>query len=86
MKQAGERPALDLGEIEFETFARLDAAGLCTFMAMSFRRHKRVEWLLVAGAVVEALEGLKLDFPKAQGRALAELKSIERALKAKKWD
>lgn len=48
--------------------------------------HKRVEWLLVAGAVVEALEGLKLDFPKAQGRALAELKSIERALKAKKWD
>ena len=48
--------------------------------------HKRVEWLLVAGAVVEALEGLKLDFPKVQGRALAELKSIERALKAKKWD
>jgi PPK2 family polyphosphate:nucleotide phosphotransferase len=48
--------------------------------------HKRVEWLLVAGAVVEALEGLKLDFPKVQGRALAELKSIERALKAKKWN
>jgi PPK2 family polyphosphate:nucleotide phosphotransferase len=46
--------------------------------------HKHVAWLVVAGAVIEALEGIKLEFPKVQGKALAELKSIERALKAEK--
>ena len=46
--------------------------------------HKHVAWLVVAGAVVEALEGLKLDFPKVEGKALAELKRAERALRAEK--
>jgi polyphosphate kinase 2 (PPK2 family) len=48
--------------------------------------HKHVAWLVVAGALIEALESLKLDFPKVQGKALAELKSVERALKAEKRD
>jgi polyphosphate kinase 2 (PPK2 family) len=47
---------------------------------------KHVAWLVVAGALIEALEGLRLDFPKVQGKALADLKSIERALKAEKTD
>lgn len=46
--------------------------------------HKHVAWLIVAGVVVEALERLKLDFPKVQGKALAELKRIERTLRAEK--
>jgi PPK2 family polyphosphate:nucleotide phosphotransferase len=46
--------------------------------------HKPVAWLVVAAAIIEALEGLKLDFPKVQGKALEELKNIERALKAEK--
>ena len=46
--------------------------------------HKHVAWLVVAGAVIEALEGLKLDFPKVEGKALAELKRAERALRAEK--
>jgi PPK2 family polyphosphate:nucleotide phosphotransferase len=48
--------------------------------------HKHVAWLVVAGAITEALEGLKLDFPKVRGKALAELKKAERALKAEKPD
>jgi PPK2 family polyphosphate:nucleotide phosphotransferase len=46
--------------------------------------HKEVTWLAVAGAIIDALEGLKLDFPKIEGAALKELKRAERALKAEK--
>jgi hypothetical protein len=44
--------------------------------------HKHVAWLVVASAIVEALEGLDLDFPKIGGKALDDLKAAERALKA----
>jgi PPK2 family polyphosphate:nucleotide phosphotransferase len=44
--------------------------------------HKHVTWLIVAAAIVEALEKLKLDYPKVTGKALKELKACERALKA----
>ena len=46
--------------------------------------HKYVAWLTVAEAIIAALEGLKLEFPKVQGKALDELKKAERALKAEK--
>ncbi len=46
--------------------------------------HKHVAWLVVAGAVIEAIEGLKLEFPKVQGKVLAELKRVQRVLKAEK--
>jgi len=46
--------------------------------------HKHVAWLVVSAAIIEALEGLKLEFPTIKGKALAELKSVERALKAEK--
>ena len=46
--------------------------------------HKQVAWLAVAGAIIDALESLKPDFPKIQGKALDELKSAERALRAEK--
>ncbi len=44
--------------------------------------HKHVAWLVVAEAIIDALEGLKLDFPKIEGKALKELRAVERALKA----
>jgi PPK2 family polyphosphate:nucleotide phosphotransferase len=44
--------------------------------------HKHVTWLVVAAAIVEALEKLKLDYPKVAGKALKELKECERMLKA----
>jgi len=44
--------------------------------------HKRVAWLVVAEAIVAALESLKPDFPKVRGKALAKLKRAERALRA----
>lgn len=44
--------------------------------------HKHVAWLVVSAAIIEALEGLKLEYPKVTGKALEDLKKAERALKA----
>ncbi len=44
--------------------------------------HKHVAWLVVSAAIIEALEQLKLDYPKVAGKALKELKACERALEA----
>jgi PPK2 family polyphosphate:nucleotide phosphotransferase len=38
--------------------------------------------LVVAGAVVEAMDRLKLEFPRVQGKRLKELHKVRRALKA----
>jgi PPK2 family polyphosphate:nucleotide phosphotransferase len=46
--------------------------------------HKHVAWLVVAEAIIAALDGLKLDFPKIEGKALRELRAVERALKAER--
>jgi len=46
--------------------------------------HKHVAWLVVAQAIIEALEGLKVDFPRVEGKALKKLKKVERTLKAEK--
>jgi polyphosphate kinase 2 (PPK2 family) len=46
--------------------------------------HKHVTWMVVSAAIVDTLEKLKLDYPKVQGKALAELKRIEQALRAEK--
>jgi PPK2 family polyphosphate:nucleotide phosphotransferase len=44
--------------------------------------HKHVAWLVVSAAIIEALQGLKLEYPKVTGKALEKLKKAERALKA----
>jgi Polyphosphate kinase 2 (PPK2) len=44
--------------------------------------HKHVAWAVVSAAIVDAVEKLKLDYPKIAGKALKELKAVERALKA----
>jgi PPK2 family polyphosphate:nucleotide phosphotransferase len=44
--------------------------------------HKHVAWLVIGEAIAEALERLKLDYPKVDGDMLKELKDSERALKA----
>jgi PPK2 family polyphosphate:nucleotide phosphotransferase len=44
--------------------------------------HKHVAWLVVAEALVEALQGLKLEYPKIRGEALEELKAVEKTLRA----
>ena len=38
--------------------------------------------LIIAEAMVEAMEGLKLEFPKVQGKALKELEHVRGALMA----
>jgi PPK2 family polyphosphate:nucleotide phosphotransferase len=48
--------------------------------------HKHVAWLVVSAAIVEALDKLKLEYPKVTGKALTELKKVERALKAEGKD
>jgi PPK2 family polyphosphate:nucleotide phosphotransferase len=44
--------------------------------------HKHITWLVVSAAIIEALDKLKLEYPKVTGKALKELKESERALKA----
>ncbi|MGC1779578.1 MAG: polyphosphate kinase 2 family protein [Xanthobacteraceae bacterium] len=44
--------------------------------------HKHVAWVVVSAAIIEAIEKLKLDYPKVTGKALDALKVAERALKA----
>jgi ABC-type glycerol-3-phosphate transport system substrate-binding protein len=46
--------------------------------------HKHVAWVVVSAAIIDALERLKLEYPKIEGKALEELKASERALKAEK--
>jgi PPK2 family polyphosphate:nucleotide phosphotransferase len=46
--------------------------------------HKHVTWLVVSAAIIEALEKLKLEYPKVTGKALEELKACQRALEAEK--
>ena len=45
--------------------------------------HKHVAWLIVSAAIIEALEGLKLEYPKVTGKALKELKKVARALESR---
>ena len=40
--------------------------------------------LVVAAALVDALDGLKLEFPKVEGKVLKELEQVRKALKAEK--
>jgi PPK2 family polyphosphate:nucleotide phosphotransferase len=44
--------------------------------------HKHVAWLVVSAAIIDALQKLKLKYPKITGKALKELKECERRLKA----
>jgi PPK2 family polyphosphate:nucleotide phosphotransferase len=44
--------------------------------------HKWFAWLMVAEAIVDALENLDLKFPAVKGKTLAEMKKARRALLA----
>ncbi len=46
--------------------------------------HKWFTRMVVAAALVQALDGLKLEYPKMKGRAFKELRKAEKALKAEK--
>ncbi len=46
--------------------------------------HKWFTRIVVAAALVQALDGLKLEYPKVKGKALKELKKAEKVLKAEK--
>lgn len=44
--------------------------------------HKHIAWMVVSAAIIDALESLKLHYPKVAGKALKALKQAERTLKA----
>src|SRR5262245_1467069 len=46
--------------------------------------HKWFTRMIVAGALVQELQALNLDFPKVEGKALEELQKVANALKAEK--
>lgn len=43
--------------------------------------HKHIAWIVVSAAIIEALDKLKLDYPKVTGKALKDLKKAERTLR-----
>jgi PPK2 family polyphosphate:nucleotide phosphotransferase len=43
--------------------------------------HKHVTWVVVAEALIDALARLELSYPEVRGKALDEIKKVERALK-----
>ena len=53
---------------------------------MSCRPITNMWPLIICAAICEAMETLKLDYPKIEGNAIGELKAAERALKAEKPD
>ena len=46
--------------------------------------HKWFARMVVAGAMVQAMQGLALEYPKVTGKALRELRQAKKALKAEK--
>ena len=46
--------------------------------------HKWFTRMVVAGAIVQELQALNLDYPKVEGKALEELRKAKKALKAEK--
>jgi PPK2 family polyphosphate:nucleotide phosphotransferase len=46
--------------------------------------HKHIAWVVISAAIVDAMEKLKLEYPKIEGEALKALKAAERALRAEK--
>ncbi|HLH89675.1 MAG TPA: polyphosphate kinase 2 family protein [Xanthobacteraceae bacterium] len=46
--------------------------------------HKPFAHLMVARVMIDALSGLDLAFPEVKGKALAELKKVERALRSER--
>jgi PPK2 family polyphosphate:nucleotide phosphotransferase len=48
--------------------------------------HKHVARLVVAEAIVDALQGLKLEYPRIEGGALTELRAVEKELLAQAPD
>jgi PPK2 family polyphosphate:nucleotide phosphotransferase len=44
--------------------------------------HKHIAWTIVSAAIVEAMDKLKLEYPKVTGNALRALKQVERKLRA----
>jgi polyphosphate kinase 2 (PPK2 family) len=44
--------------------------------------HKHVAWLVVAGAIIDAIRRLAPEPPRVTGAKLKELKSVEQALRA----
>jgi PPK2 family polyphosphate:nucleotide phosphotransferase len=46
--------------------------------------HKPIARLMVAGVIIDALSRLDLAFPEVKGKALAELRKVERALRSER--
>jgi PPK2 family polyphosphate:nucleotide phosphotransferase len=83
MADVAERKLWDEYMAAYEDAIRETSTGYASWYVVP-ADHKHIAWLVVSAAINAALDGLKLDFPKVRGKALAELKKIERTLRAEK--
>ena len=83
MNDIAERGRWDEYMAAYEELIRETSTGYAPWYVVP-ADHKHVTWLVVSAAIIEALEELKLEYPKVEGKALAELKKVQRALRAEK--
>jgi PPK2 family polyphosphate:nucleotide phosphotransferase len=83
MADVTERQRWDDYMVAYEDMIRGTSTGDAPWFVVP-ADHKHVAWVIVSAAIVDALENLKLEYPKIEGAALNELKAAERALKAEK--
>jgi polyphosphate kinase 2 (PPK2 family) len=81
MNDIAERGRWDDYMAAYEDMIRETSTDYAPWYAMP-SDHMHVTWLVVSAAIIETLGKLKLDYPKVTGKALKELKKVERALKA----
>lgn len=81
MNDIAERARWDDYMAVYEDMIRETSTGYAPWYVVP-SDHKHVTWLVVSAAIIEMLEKLELDYPKVTGKALKELKKVERALKA----
>jgi PPK2 family polyphosphate:nucleotide phosphotransferase len=81
MSDVAERKLWDRYMAAYEEMIRATSHGLGRWYVVP-ADHKPFARLVVAGAMVEALDRLNLAFPVVKGMALAELAKVERALKS----
>jgi PPK2 family polyphosphate:nucleotide phosphotransferase len=81
MKDVAERKYWDGYMHAYEDMIRATCSDFAPWYVVP-ADHKHVAWLVVAEAIIAAIEGLKANYPKIEGKALQELKACERVLKA----
>jgi len=83
MSDVAERKLWDQYMVAYEEMIRQTSTPEAPWFVVP-ADHKWFTRMVVAAALVQELQTLDLDFPKVEGKALKELRKVQKALKAEK--